>query len=91
MSQFPAGRKRFYNSGPQFPTGRKWAARLAGEADKTARWPGTPDTSMVRPLIGRVELPKRVATVSVFLTVGSALDDQGIAGRNSSIPHGSGG
>jgi hypothetical protein len=31
------------------------------------------------------------ATVSVFLTVGSSLDDEGIAGRNSSIPRASGG
>jgi hypothetical protein len=49
LGGFPTGRKRFYNSRRLFPTYRKWAARLAGVGDKSLRWQGTPDTSMVRP------------------------------------------
>ncbi len=36
MGQTPTSRKEFYNSGPQFPAGRKWAAGLAGRGDKTS-------------------------------------------------------
>ena len=55
MTGFPTGRKRFYNSRPKFPTGRKGGLRLAGEDDKTSRRPETPDTTAVRAFIGQVE------------------------------------
>jgi hypothetical protein len=34
---------------------------------------------------------EREATVSVFLTVSSSREDEGVAGRNSSNPRGTGG
>ena len=48
LGHFPTGRKWFYNSHRLFPTRRKWAERLASDGDKSSRWQGTPDTSMVR-------------------------------------------
>ena len=47
IAQFPAGRKRFYNSGPLFPTRRKGATRLAREDDKTSC--PTPAAATVKP------------------------------------------
>ena len=47
IGQFPAGRKRFYNSGPLFPTRRKGAMRLAGEGDKKSC--ATPAAATVKP------------------------------------------
>ncbi len=54
LAEFPAGRKRFYNSRRLLPTRRKWAARLASDGDKSSRWQGTSDTSMVRPVLVKV-------------------------------------
>jgi len=47
MVRFPTGRKKFYNSRPQFPAGRKGVVRLSGEDDKTSRSPAAPDTTVV--------------------------------------------
>ena len=47
ITPFPAGRKRFYNSGPIFPARRKRATRLAREDDKTSC--PTPAAATVRP------------------------------------------
>ncbi len=47
IAPFPAGRKRFYNSGPIFPARRKRATRLAREDDKTSC--PTPAAATVRP------------------------------------------
>ena len=44
----PQGRRAGPALLPGAPARRKWAARLSGEADKTSKWPGPPDRTVVR-------------------------------------------
>ncbi len=54
LGRFPTGRKRFYNSRLLFPTLRKGAARLGSNGDKSSRWQGTPDATVVRRFLVKV-------------------------------------
>ncbi len=59
LAEFPTGRKGFYNSRRKFPARRKGAARLASAGDRSSRWQGTPDASMVRPYTAKWNFPSK--------------------------------
>jgi hypothetical protein len=60
FAEFPAGRKRFYNSPHRFPTGRKWGGELGAKGDRTSESPAPPDERVGCGFCGQVIVPRRV-------------------------------
>jgi hypothetical protein len=85
LAEFPAGRKRFYNSRRKFPAGRKWAFEARHLGDKTSRLP-MPDAGVIRPVCRRVHGGGTSAVGNPLATSGDLLFFQATYTRPARLP-----